>query len=126
MAATVGRVSGHAYGQAVTGYEIHHGITRVEGGEPFLDGCRVGSVWGTTWHGVLENDDFRRAFLHEVAAVTASSYRPDPTTSFAQVRQRRFDVLADLVADHLDVAAVRALIEHGPPSGLPFIAPGAP
>ena len=37
------------------------------GERPFLDGCRVGAVWGTHWHGSLECDGFRRAFLREVA-----------------------------------------------------------
>jgi adenosylcobyric acid synthase len=66
----LGRPEGRALGAPVTGYEIHHGIAEVtdpagnglEGAEPFLDGCRRGAVWGTSWHGVLENDEFRRAF----------------------------------------------------------------
>ena len=29
------------WGSRWYGYEIHHGVTTVEGGEPFLDGCRV-------------------------------------------------------------------------------------
>src|SRR5205814_7450050 len=48
---TLGRPHGSAYGHDVAAYEIHHGITEVLGGEAFLDGCRAGSVWGTTWHG---------------------------------------------------------------------------
>ena len=48
---TLGRPAGHAYGHPVSAYEIHHGVATVEGGEPFLDGCRAGDVWGTTWHG---------------------------------------------------------------------------
>ena len=46
--------------------------------EPFLDGWRVGQVWGTMWHGTLENDDFRRAWLSEVAAAAGSDWRPRP------------------------------------------------
>ena len=69
----LGRPAGRALGAPVAGYEIHHGIAEVTdpagAAEPFLDGCRRGAVWGTSWHGVLENDEFRRAFLAEVAAL---------------------------------------------------------
>jgi adenosylcobyric acid synthase len=109
----------------VRGYEIHHGIADVQAGEPFLDGCRVGAVWGTTWHGVLENDDFRRAFLAEVATAAGRSF-VGAEVCFEQARQKVFDVLGDLVADHLDTVAIERLIESGTPTGLAFIPPGAP
>ena len=122
----LGRPSGSAYGASVQGYEIHHGVTQVEGGVAFLDGCRLGSVWGTTWHGALENDDFRRAFLTDVAAVAGRRFVAAPDTDFAAIRERRLNALGDLVANHLDTDALRRLIDSGPPPGLPFIAPGAP
>ena len=67
---TLGRPTGRAYGAPVdTAYEIHHGVAEPTGdGEPFLDGFRTGAVWGTSWHGALDSDDFRRAFLTDVAA----------------------------------------------------------
>jgi adenosylcobyric acid synthase len=119
----LGRPTGRALGAPVTGYEIHHGIAEVTdpAAEPFLDGCRRGAVWGTSWHGVLENDEFRRAFLAEVAAVAGRDFTPAPGTEFAAVRQARLDVLGDLVADHLDTAGLTGLIENGPPPGLPSV-----
>jgi adenosylcobyric acid synthase len=115
-----------AGGEPLTGYEIRHGRPVADGGEPFAaDGCRVGSVAGTSWHGLLENDGFRRAFLTDVAARAGRSFTP-ARTSFAAVRQRRLDALGDLVADHLDTGAIRALLESGAPAGLPFIPPGGP
>jgi adenosylcobyric acid synthase len=119
----LGRPTGRALGAPVTGYEIHHGIAEVTdpAAEPFLDGCRRGAVWGTSWHGVLENDEFRRAFLAEVAAVAGRDFTPAPGTEFAAVRQARLDVLGDLVADHLDTTALTRLIENGPPPGLPSV-----
>ena len=122
----VRRSVGEALGHRVEGYEIHHGLVTVEGGEQFLDGCRAGAVWGTTWHGVMENDAFRRAFLAEVAALAGRRFVPVGDVSFAALRQRRLDVLGDLVADHLDTAALCRLIEHGAPADLPFVPPGAP
>jgi adenosylcobyric acid synthase len=119
----LGRPTGRALGAPVTGYEIHHGIAEVTdpAAEPFLDGCRRGAVWGTSWHGVLDNDEFRRAFLAEVAAVAGRDFTPAPGTEFAAVRQARLDVLGDLVADHLDTAGLTGLIENGPPPGLPSV-----
>jgi adenosylcobyric acid synthase len=121
----LGRPVGSAYGCAVTGYEIHHGVATVDeaGAEPFLDGCRSGAVWGTSWHGTMENDAFRRAFLGEVAALAGRDFRPAPETDFAALREARLDVLGDLVAGHLDTGALLGLISAGPPPGLPVIPP---
>jgi adenosylcobyric acid synthase len=119
----LGRPAGSAYGAPVTGYEIHHGIAVTDGAEPFLDGCRSGAVWGTSWHGTMENDSFRRAFLTEVAALAGRDFVPAPDTDFAALREARLDVLGDLVAGHLDTDALLSLITGGPPPGLPVIPP---
>ncbi|MFE9932173.1 cobyric acid synthase [Streptomyces sp. NPDC005533] len=123
---TLARPVGSALGEPVEGYEIHHGVAEVLGGEPFLDGCRVGSVWGTHWHGSLESDGFRRAFLREVAAAAGRRFVPAPDTSFASLREEQLDLLGDLVEEHADTAALLRLIESGAPAGLPFLPPGAP
>jgi adenosylcobyric acid synthase len=122
------RPTGTACGAPVTGYEIHHGIVTGPGpgAEPFLDGCRAGAVWGTSWHGTLENDAFRQAFLSEVAALAGRDFRPVPGTCFADLREAQLDLLGDLVAEHLDTGAVQRLIEQGAPPGLPVIPPGGP
>jgi adenosylcobyric acid synthase len=118
---TLGRPRGAAWGEPVEGYEIHHGLVEVTGGEPFLDGCAAGAVRGTSWHGIFENDGFRRAFLGVVAAEAGRSFVPSGNVRFADVRQARLDALADLVADHLDTSALLRLIEGGPPPGLPVL-----
>ncbi|MFD5098209.1 cobyric acid synthase [Streptomyces albidochromogenes] len=123
---TLARPVGTALGEPVAGYEIHHGVAEVLGGDAFLDGCRVGSVWGTHWHGSLESDAFRRAFLREVAAAAGRRFVPAPDTSFEALREEQLDRLGDLIEEHADTDALLRLIESGAPSGLPFIAPGAP
>jgi adenosylcobyric acid synthase len=124
-AKTLGRPSGEALGQVVHGYEIHHGVVTVDdGAEPFLDGARSDAVFGTTWHGALENDGFRRAFLTEVARTSGRRFVPAPDTDFAAVREYRLDRLGDLIAEHADTDALRRLIESGPPPGLPLLPPG--
>jgi adenosylcobyric acid synthase len=123
---TLARPVGTAFGQPVHGYEIHHGVVTVDaGGEPFLDGARAGAVFGTTWHGALENDGFRRAFLAEVARIAGRRFVPAPDTSFAAVREQRLDALGDLVEEHADTDALWRLVEQGPPPGLPLLPPGA-
>ncbi|MFE7553042.1 cobyric acid synthase [Streptomyces gardneri] len=123
---TLARPVGEALGERVEGYEIHHGVASVLGGEPFLDGCRVGSVWGTHWHGSLESDGFRRAFLREVAAAAGRRFVPAPDTSFGTLREEQLDRLGDLIEEHADTDALLRLIEEGAPAGLPFVPPGAP
>ncbi|MBV9922326.1 MAG: cobyric acid synthase [Pseudonocardia sp.] len=118
---TLGRPSGCAFGETVHGYEIHHGQVSVEGGDAFLDGCELGAVRGTTWHGIFDDDGFRRAFLRDIAARTGRDFVPAPDTSFAAVRERRYELLADLVEQHLDTTTIRELINRGVPDGLPVI-----
>ena len=118
-------------GVAASGYEIHHGRTRVLDGEPVLNsedgdpGCRRGAVIGVAWHGLFEADGFRRALLGWVAAERGLDWVPG-TQSFATVREQRLDVLGDLIADHTDTAALERLLEEGAPPGLPFVPPGPP
>jgi adenosylcobyric acid synthase len=120
-AKTLARPSGTALGEAVTGYEIHHGVVTVSGGSPFLDGCEAGPVRGTTWHGIFENDGFRRAFLRDLASRVGRDFTPAPDVSFSLVREQRYDVLADMIDEHLDTGALAALINGGVPAGLPTV-----
>jgi adenosylcobyric acid synthase len=116
---------GEAFGEPVTGYQIQHGVIESGGGEPFPGGCRVGAVYGTSWHGLLESDGFRQAFLTRTAAAAGRSYVP-AGVSFHTERERQLDALGDLIADHVDTAALSRLIEGGVPAALPFVPPGAP
>jgi adenosylcobyric acid synthase len=118
-------------GVPASGYEIHHGRTRVLGGEPALDsddgdpGCRRGAVVGVAWHGIFEADAFRRAFLGWVAAQRGLDWVAG-TRPFAAVREERLDAVGDLIADHADTAALDRLLDQGAPSDLPFVPPGPP
>ncbi|MEU4894359.1 cobyric acid synthase [Streptomyces sp. NPDC044780] len=125
---TLARPVGEALGERVAGYEIHHGVAELLDGadEPFLDGCRVGSVWGTHWHGSLESDGFRRAFLRRVADAAGRAFVPAPDTRFGELREEQLDRLGDLIEEHADTDALLRLIEEGVPDGLPFVPPGAP
>ncbi len=106
----LGRPRGSWRGHPVEAYEIHHGVVEADGGEPFLDGVRQGSVWGTVWHGTFENDDFRRAWLSEVAASVGSTWTPSPgALGFRERREHMLDGLADAIEQHVDVDALIGL-----------------
>jgi adenosylcobyric acid synthase len=95
------------------GYQIlGRGITdphRVEG--------RDATGLGTHWHGLLENDGFRRALPHRVVAQAGrAGFVAVADTCFAAERDRQLDVLGDLVGQHLDLAALEDVISHGAPA----------
>ncbi|WP_395657882.1 cobyric acid synthase [Nocardioides sp.] len=116
---------GAALGAPATGYEIHHGrVTRGAGVEELLGGARAEHVLGTMWHGSLESDGFRAAFLAEVAVLAGTTWEPSGV-SFAAARERRLELLADLVEEHLDLEALHGLAVAGAPPGLPLLAPGS-
>ena len=106
-------------GEAVRGYEIHTGVSRVrEGAERFgvvversggtvrvPDGAKSedGSVWGSYLHGLFENDGFRHKWLRQLGwsgAVVATT----------ALREREYDRLADAVEEAVDWGAVEALM----------------
>jgi adenosylcobyric acid synthase len=99
------------------GYEIHHGLVNRCDEDDWLGvGIRSGAVYGTHWHGLLDNDDVRRLWLTEAAA--AAGRAGFVVSEDIDVRARRdaqLDVMADLITSHVDVDAVMALLEHGPP-----------
>jgi adenosylcobyric acid synthase len=115
---------GAALGAPASGYEIHHGRVTLGADTPFLGGARSGPVFGTMWHGSLEGDAFRRAWLLEAAALAGREpFRPG-TATFSAARERRIDDLADAVEEHLDLDAILDLVEHGAPPSLPLVAGG--
>lgn len=99
------RPSGMWEGHPVEGYEIHHGVVTAE--PTFPGGTRSGTTYGTIWHGALESDGFRRAWLTEVAEASGSAWRPDPAApGFASLRESMIDALADAVTRHLDLESL--------------------
>ncbi|CAJ1587130.1 cobyric acid synthase [[Mycobacterium] wendilense] len=111
---------GTGLGAPAAGYEIHHGRIRCGPGvSPFLGGARAGAVFGTMWHGSLEGDELRAAFLRETLGM------PPSGVSFPAARERRLDLLGDLVEEHLDVVALLDLVSGGA-GAPPFLPPGAP
>jgi adenosylcobyric acid synthase len=114
---------------AASGYEIRHGRVTRQGAAALIaagddtEGCVRGDVIGTSWHGVLEGDELRRALLGWVADRRGREWTPG-TRSFADVREAQLDRLADWLGEHVDESALLELIERGAPAGLPVLPPG--
>jgi len=145
----LGNPTGTAWGEAVSGYEIHHGRVTRSGEAPLLhptrestvsgarvggslrasrpdsEGSDAGAVLGTHWHGLLENDGFRRLLLARVAGQAGrTGFVVAPDTSFAAARAAQLDLLGDLVEQHLDTRALEHVISHGAAPDLPLITSG--
>jgi adenosylcobyric acid synthase len=108
---------------SLSGYEIHHGrVARCAeaawfevDGDP--QGYRRGQVFGTHWHGLFDNDDFRRRWLTETAAAAGrDGFVVADDIDVSARRDGQLDVMADLLDAHLDVDAVIGLLDGGPPS----------
>ena len=118
-------------GAAVRGYEIRHGRCRPLTGwrewlslndpEPVAVDDQVESacdrsarVFGTSLHGVFEEDRFRGEFLGAVARTRGKTWRPSGR-SFAAARERQIDRVADACAAHLDIDALWRILEGTAP-----------
>ncbi len=115
---------GVALGAPASGYEIHHGRVSSGRDEGFLGGARRGAVFGTMWHGSLEGDRLRVAWLAEVAGCLGREVAGLGSVSFGAARERRIDLLADALERHLDLDALVALALDGAPAGLPVVRGG--
>jgi cobyric acid synthase CobQ len=116
-------------GLRLTGYEIHHGITRSPGGAagpPVLaartngpagpDGRAVawgrhGRAWGTYLHGIFDEDGFRRWWLNGLRTGKGLPPLPaSPEGGADRALDLALDRLADTVRGALDMEAVYALL----------------
>lgn len=106
----------------VKGYEIHQGQTLCRDqsqdcfcgkagkpGEGVLGaGDRQGGVLGTYLHGLLENDEFRTAYLNRLCRVRGLSRKFKQGQGFEQGMEARLDAWAAHLEKHLDLNALFA------------------
>jgi adenosylcobyric acid synthase len=99
------------------GYEIHHGrVERCSDDDWLGVGYRRQAVYGTHWHGLLDNDSLRRQWLADAAgAAGRSGFVVAQDVDVAARRDAQLDLMADLLTAHLDVDAIIAVLESGPP-----------
>lgn len=113
----------------LSGYQIHHGVLVRDAetgwehdGTPV--GIRRGAVYGTHWHGLLDNNGFRRRWLTEAAAAAGrDGFVVATDTDVPARRDAQLDLMADLLDAHCDTDAILGLLDAGPP-GRPTVTAG--
>lgn len=99
-------------GQAVSGYEIHQGVTTLEADVPSLfvlddgtrDGCRQDDrCMGTYLHGVFDNPWFVRQLLAPLGLVVREF-------DYKAFRESQFDQLAAHVRKHVDMEKLYTIL----------------
>lgn len=122
----------------VGGYEIHMGRTWFTGGgnpifrvRTILQGQTEGSsewrnegaenrngrIWGTYVHGILHNDNFRRAWLNDIRL--SKGWEPlSANLRYQEKREAAFDRLAGHVRKHLDISLIYEMIQLQKKNGL--------
>jgi len=101
-------------GLTVTGYEIHHGVSR-HGASPLLEmadgrseGARseTGLAWGTYLHGIYDDDRFRRWFIDGLRS--RKGLAPKNRVTGIYDLEPAFDRLAAAVRNHIDMNKIYA------------------
>jgi adenosylcobyric acid synthase len=108
----------HRHGTPLDGYEIHHGqVSRCADDDWLGVGIRNAAVYGTHWHGLLDNDEVRRRWLADAAAaVGRRGFTVAADVDVSARRDAQLDLMADLLSAAADIDAILGLLETGPPS----------
>jgi len=105
----------------LNGYEIHMGETQHVGVNvvPFmktdlgtLDGAIHidGNILGTYYHGIFDNDHFRSAILNRIRQKKGMQFSTE-STSYEILKQNEYDRLAHHVESHLDIEAIKKILD---------------
>lgn len=131
-----GKLSSEMPSLPIEGYEIHMGQVRWQSEHSFYQPFQIreqrpaaeavasaayeaegicsadGRLWGTFIHGILHNDDFRRAWLNEIRESKELTRLP-AELRFQERRESAFDRLADQTRSHLNLPLIYELLGLG-------------
>lgn len=111
-------------GDEITGYEIHEGTTKLTGSQPLLkmkkgvgnsksteyDGAIEENVFGSYFHGIFHNYDFRREFLNYLREKKGlkPKFEEDP---YETKKDYSIEKLAKIVEENLNMEFIDNLIK---------------
>lgn len=107
-------------GKKISGYEIHmgrsvlqdkaHSFTNLTGKQ---DGCYAGNIMGTYLHGLLDEEEFRSAFIRLVCEKKGIPYNHVQTLSFKEYKEQQYNKLADNLRESLNMKEIYRILEEG-------------
>jgi adenosylcobyric acid synthase len=118
-----GEIFKNITGEEVTGYEIHEGTSELSDSTALLnvkegqgnnddgliDGASNGNAFGTYFHGIFHNYNFRREFLNYIRVKKGfeAKYGDDP---YETQKDYSLNRLAEIVEEHLDMDTIDRLL----------------
>jgi adenosylcobyric acid synthase len=119
----------YGFADDVAGYEIHQGETELlHNANPLLEIVQRGDnevkvqdgaispdgrVWGTYFHGIFDNDEFRIAFANYLRKEKGLKPMDESENyTFNYDKQRQYDLLAESVRAHLDIDRIYQILRE--------------
>ena len=118
-----GEIFKNITGEEVNGYEIHEGTSELlnstallnikkgqgNNDDGVIDGASNGNAFGTYFHGIFHNYNFRREFLNYIRVKKGleAKYGEDP---YETQKDYSLNRLAEIVEEHLDMDVIDELI----------------
>lgn len=111
-------------GSKFEGYEIHMGRTQSagecaefavinDGEQPRADGMACGNVFGSYVHGIFDEGDFACRVIECIAKNKGIDLAEIRCASYADYKQKQYDILADNLRKSLDMKQIYAILEAG-------------
>ena len=106
----------------VEGYEIHNGVTTIEGNiNPFitLDTGEIAgiindkqNVIGTYLHGIFDNEDFLKELIKHLLLKININDVKEEITSYKEYKKGELDKLSNILSSNIDMKKVEEIINN--------------
>lgn len=105
-------------GVAFSGYEIHMGVSALDDTCAFMthiddrtEGACHQNVYGSYLHGLFDKQAVTTAIVQDLCRKKGIDPVQMNTVNFEQYKQTQYDLLADGMRAHLDLARIHAILE---------------
>ena len=97
-------------GQDYTGYEIHMGDTVSDQGEQLPQLVHSGMVYGTYIHSIFDKGGIVSEIAKTLAANKGIDLEAGSAIDYAELKEREYDKLADVIRSSMDMDAIYAML----------------
>lgn len=99
-------------GQDYTGYEIHMGDTVSDQGEKLPQLVRHENVYGTYIHSIFDKGGIVTEIVKTLAKNKGIDLEKDNAIDYAELKEREYDKLADVIRSSMDMDAVYGMLRE--------------